>query len=82
MDGIRLAVKWQHPLRIQALMQEAQEEDPAGLTFALESSLLLKNVDVVRALIEFKADCSWVRLDKLFDPSEEADLDRRGSLLL
>ena len=76
MDAIRLAVKWQNPGRIQFQMQEAKEEDATGLATALEAALLTKSADVVRVLIEFKATCTSVRLDKLFDPEPDANLDK------
>ena len=73
MDAIRLAVKWQNPQLIQFQMQETQEEDPAGLASALESALLIKSPEVVKVLIEFKADCTSVRLDHLFDTDPDVD---------
>ena len=84
-QAIQLAVKWGDAKITREQLEESMEESKNGLKDELEEALLMGDCELVKVLLDFKADVSKVSLDSLVgrgnedDPSFEdrcANLDR------
>ena len=55
-QAIRLAVKWGDPRITRHQLEDTMEESADGLKTELEEALLMGDCDLVKVLVDFKAD--------------------------
>ena len=64
-QAIRLAVQWGDAKITRLQLQESNQADPSSLRVELETALLAADYNMVKVLVDFKADPSKVRLNRL-----------------
>ena len=77
-DAVMLAVLWGDQATIRNQLDQSQTEDKKGLARALEQSLLRKDANVTRVLLEYNVEAKYVNMDRLFKELKEVENEEKG----
>ena len=77
-DAVMLAVLWGDQATIRNQLDQSQTEDKKGLARALEQSLLRRDANVTRVLLEYNVEAKYVNMDRLFKELKEVENEEKG----
>ena len=77
-DAVMLAVLWGDQATIRNQLDQSQTEDKKGLARALEQSLLRRDANVARVLLEYNVEAKYVNMDRLFKELEAIENEKQG----